>query len=118
MFRQLSKVMHYPAIIAASIAFGMFLKAHSPLFVSEPSVFSEYSEVVPKIPKSVSENSEGFESHEAYIVDRGWLTTKDAARTNGVTPRTVLNWIEEGKLEGEKINDRWRNPLNLSLIHI
>ena len=112
MFRQLSKVMHYPAIIAASIAFGMFLKAHSPLFVSEPSVFSEYSEVVPKIPKSVSENSEGFESHEAYIVDRGWLTTKDIAKTNGVTQRTVLNWIEEGKLEGEKVNDRWRIPLN------
>lgn len=101
--------MHYPAIVAASIAFGMFLKAHSPLFVSDPS---EYSEVVPKIPKSVSESSEGFESHEAYIVDRGWLTTKDIAKTNGVTQRTVLNWIEEGKLEGEKVNDRWRIPLN------
>ena len=98
MFRQLSKAMHYPAIVASSVALGMFLEAHSPLFVSEDSV--------------VSESSEGFESHEAYIVDRGWLTTKDIAKTNGVTQRTVLNWIEEGKLEDEKVNDRWRIPLN------
>lgn len=111
MFRQLSKVMHYPAIISASVAFGMFLKAHSPLFVSEPSVVSEYSEVVPKIPKSVSESSDSFESHEAYIVDRGWLTTKDVARKNGVDPRTVINWINRGKLEGQFVHGRWRIPL-------
>ena len=71
MFRQLSKAMHYPAIVASSVALGMFLEAHSPLFVSEPSV--------------VSESSEAFESHEAYIVDRGWLTTRDIAKTNGVS---------------------------------
>ena len=30
----------------------------------------------------------------------GWLTLKQAAELVGVTPRTVLNWIKDGKIKG------------------
>lgn len=37
-----------------------------------------------------------------------WITTRDMARMRGVDARTVRKWIEEGKLEGQKIHGAWR----------
>ena len=37
-----------------------------------------------------------------------WLTLKHAAELVGVTPRTVQNWIKNGKLKGYQVVGRIR----------
>ena len=37
-----------------------------------------------------------------------WLTLKQAAELVGVTPRTVQNWIKNGKIKGYQVVGRIR----------
>ena len=37
-----------------------------------------------------------------------WLTQKQAAELVGVTPRTVQNWIKDGKIRGYQVVGRIR----------
>ena len=37
-----------------------------------------------------------------------WLTLKQAAELVGVTPRTVQNWIKNGKIRGYRVVGRIR----------
>lgn len=41
-------------------------------------------------------------------VDNEWLTLKQAAELVGVTPRTVQNWIKNGKIKGYQVVGRIR----------
>ena len=41
-------------------------------------------------------------------VDNEWLTLKQAAEFVGVTPRTVQNWIKNGKVRGYQVVGRIR----------
>ena len=41
-------------------------------------------------------------------VDTKWLTLKQAAELVGVTPRTVQNWIKNGKIKGYQVVGRIR----------
>lgn len=41
-------------------------------------------------------------------VDNDWLTLKQAAEFVGVTPRTVQNWIKNGKIKGYQVVGRIR----------
>ena len=41
-------------------------------------------------------------------VDNEWLTLKHAAELVGVTPRTVQNWIKNGKIKGYQVVGRIR----------
>ena len=41
-------------------------------------------------------------------VDNEWLTLKQAAELVGVTPRTVQNWIKNGKIRGYQVVGRIR----------
>ena len=41
-------------------------------------------------------------------VDNEWLTLKHAAELVGVTPRTVQNWIKNGKVRGYQVVGRIR----------
>ena len=41
-------------------------------------------------------------------VDYEWLTLKQAAELVGVTPRTVQNWIKNGKIKGYQVVGRIR----------
>ena len=43
--------------------------------------------------------------------DRDLLTIAEAAQTLGLTPRAVLNRIERGEMQGERVNPRlWLIP--------
>ena len=41
-------------------------------------------------------------------VDNDWLTPKQAAELVGVPPRTVQNWIKNGKIKGYQVVGRIR----------
>lgn len=41
-------------------------------------------------------------------VNDEWLTLKQAAELVGVTPRTVQNWIKNGKIKGYQVVGRIR----------
>ena len=41
-------------------------------------------------------------------VDNEWLTPQQAAELVGVTRRTVLNWIKNGKIKGYQVVGRIR----------
>lgn len=44
--------------------------------------------------------------------NREWFTSRDVAEKEGVDPRTVLQWIEDGELPAEKVGKEWRIPLD------
>ena len=39
---------------------------------------------------------------------KNYLTIEDMANEMQVTTRTIRNYLREGKLKGEKVDDRWR----------
>jgi hypothetical protein len=40
--------------------------------------------------------------------DDNWLTTAAAGKRLGVAPKVVVQWVQAGRLNGRRDNDRWR----------